>query len=220
MDPRPREVRDQLVHDAKVNLILDAALKVFAEKGYHESRLEDIAATAGFSKASLYNYLEDKEEIFLLILIRLHEKIVDVLKKEIKPDRHLKDNLREMLIAILKIYSENFSFSMSMTDLKTMAPNSMQRFQERHQQLTARFKHYSKEMLDLSAAVFAAGRKRGEIASLLDDKTLSQFVSSIVRGVMFECKSSGKVGEVTAHADKIMDFLTNGLGFTNVPARG
>ncbi len=80
MELNPREAKDQLVRDAKSNLILDAALKTFAEKGYHETRLDDIAAAAGFSKASLYNYYEDKEEIFLHILIRMHEKILEVLK--------------------------------------------------------------------------------------------------------------------------------------------
>lgn len=141
MNQNPKEVRDQMVHDAKTNLILDAALKVFSEKGYHETRLEDIAAGAGFSKASLYNYYEDKEAIFLQILIRMHEKIVDSLIGEIVENRHIKDNLTAILRAIFKIYSENFSFSMSMADLKSMAPSSLEKFQEHHQELMARFKH-------------------------------------------------------------------------------
>jgi len=215
MELNPKETKDQLVRDAKSNLILDAALRTFAEKGYHEARLEDIAAAAGFSKASLYNYYEDKEEIFLHILIRMHEKILEVLKTEIREDRHILDNLQAMLRAILKIYSDNFSFTMSMTDLKTMAPTSMQRFQERHHELTTRFKHYSKEMLDLSATVFALGRKRGEITSRIDDKVLSQYVTSIVRGVMFDFKIAGRVGDIDAHVRDIIEFLTRGLGFTS-----
>jgi AcrR family transcriptional regulator len=215
VNPNPKEVRDQMVHSAKTNLILDAALKVFSEKGYHETRLEDIAAAAGFSKASLYNYYEDKEEIFLHILIRMHEKIIDVLKNEIREDRHIKENVLVMLHSILRIYSENFSFSMSMADLKTMAPGSMEKFQLRHQQLTSRFRQYSKEITEMSASVFSVGRKRGEIATPLDDKTLSQYVTSLVRGVMFDCKNAGKIGDIDAHVRDIMEFLTRGLGFTS-----
>ncbi len=217
MEQNPRETRDQLVRDAKSNLILDAALRVFSEKGYHESRLEDIAATAGFSKASLYNYYEDKEEIFLHILIRAHEKFIEVLKVEIRDDRHIRDNISAMLNAILKVYSENLSFPMSMTDFKTLAPGSMQRFQDRHQQLMARLKHYAKEIADLSAAIFSVGRKRGEIVSKLDDKTLSQYVTSLIRGVLFDCKAEGKLGDVNAHAANIMEFLSHGIGFAKVP---
>ncbi len=208
----PREAKDQAVHDAKCNLILDAALKIFAEKGYHESRLEDIAATAGFSKASLYNYYQDKEEIFLNILIRTHEKIIEVLKNEIREDRDIRENILVMLRSIFRIYDENFSFSMSMTDLRTMAPGSMEKFQQHHQQLMARFKQHSKEMTELSVSVFSVGRSRGEITSPLDDKTLSQFVTSLVRGVMFDCKNAGKIGDAEIHVTNIMEFLTRGLG--------
>jgi hypothetical protein len=145
----------------------------------------------------------------------MHEKILDVLRKEIREDRHIKENILSMLHSILRIYSENFSFSMSMADLKTMAPGSMDRFQQRHQQLTSRFRQYSKEMIELSASVFSMGRKRGEIITPLDDKTLSQYVTSVVRGVMFECKNTGKMGDIDAFVRDIMEFLTRGLGFTS-----
>jgi AcrR family transcriptional regulator len=44
--------------------ILDAALSVFAEKGYTAAKLTDIADRAGVSKAALYLYFETKEELF------------------------------------------------------------------------------------------------------------------------------------------------------------
>jgi AcrR family transcriptional regulator len=44
--------------------ILDAALTVFAERGYEAARLEDVAARAGVAKGTLYLYFEDKEALF------------------------------------------------------------------------------------------------------------------------------------------------------------
>jgi AcrR family transcriptional regulator len=44
--------------------ILDAALSVFAEKGYAAAKLAEIAQRAGVSKAALYLYFETKEELF------------------------------------------------------------------------------------------------------------------------------------------------------------
>lgn len=46
--------------------ILEAAARVFAEKGYHETRMDDIVAAADSSKGSLYFHFANKEEIFLL----------------------------------------------------------------------------------------------------------------------------------------------------------
>ena len=44
--------------------ILDAALKVFAEKGYAGARMDDIARRAGVTKGTIYLYFENKEAVF------------------------------------------------------------------------------------------------------------------------------------------------------------
>ncbi|MFL6776370.1 MAG: TetR/AcrR family transcriptional regulator [Sphingomicrobium sp.] len=44
--------------------ICNAALELFAERGFAATRVEDIAARAGISKGTLYLYFKDKQEIF------------------------------------------------------------------------------------------------------------------------------------------------------------
>jgi AcrR family transcriptional regulator len=50
--------------DARPGEILEAALSVFAEKGFAAAKLTEIARRAGVSKAALYLYFETKEELF------------------------------------------------------------------------------------------------------------------------------------------------------------
>src|SRR5215469_12027017 len=50
--------------DARPAEILDAALKVFAEKGFAGARMEDIASRAGVTKGTIYLYFENKEAVF------------------------------------------------------------------------------------------------------------------------------------------------------------
>ena len=50
--------------EARPSEIVDAALEVFAEKGFAAAKLDDIARRAGIAKATLYLYFETKEEIF------------------------------------------------------------------------------------------------------------------------------------------------------------
>src|SRR5207244_9813924 len=47
----------------KRRLILDAAVRVFASKGYHASRVGDIAEEAGDAHGLLYIYFRSKEEL-------------------------------------------------------------------------------------------------------------------------------------------------------------
>src|SRR6478735_1325820 len=44
--------------------ILDAALKVFGDEGYHQTSIERITTQAGCSRASFYQYFSGKEDVF------------------------------------------------------------------------------------------------------------------------------------------------------------
>ena len=47
----------------KRRLLLDAAVRVFARKGYHACRVADIAAEAGVAHGLLYHYFDSKEDV-------------------------------------------------------------------------------------------------------------------------------------------------------------
>ena len=53
--------------EARTNQILDAAWVCFAERGYHKSTMQDIAAKAGLSTGAIYLYYESKEALLLAI---------------------------------------------------------------------------------------------------------------------------------------------------------
>src|SRR5512141_2673872 len=49
----------------KYQRILDAAVAVFAEKGFHVARVADIAAKASVADGTVYLYFKNKEEILM-----------------------------------------------------------------------------------------------------------------------------------------------------------
>jgi len=56
--------------EEKRRLLLAAAVRVFARKGYHASRVGDIAEEAGVAYGLLYHYFESKEQVLLTVLPR------------------------------------------------------------------------------------------------------------------------------------------------------
>jgi AcrR family transcriptional regulator len=54
--------------EARPGEIIEAALSVFAEKGFAAARLDDIAARAGISKGALYLYFETKQDLFRAVV--------------------------------------------------------------------------------------------------------------------------------------------------------
>ncbi|HEY9227332.1 MAG TPA: TetR/AcrR family transcriptional regulator [Gemmatimonadaceae bacterium] len=54
--------------------ILEAALAVFAERGFHDASLDDVAAAAGVTKGAIYHYFDTKTEL-LLRAIEFHQTL-------------------------------------------------------------------------------------------------------------------------------------------------
>ena len=62
--------------DQKLDTLLAAAAKVFAERGYHETSMRDLARSAGISLAGVYYYVQSKEELLFLIQSRNFEAVI------------------------------------------------------------------------------------------------------------------------------------------------
>ena len=62
---------------AKRGEILDAALELFAQKGYDRTSVREIARQAGLSQAGLLHYFSTKEELFLEVLRRRDDRTTD-----------------------------------------------------------------------------------------------------------------------------------------------
>ncbi|MGD8968481.1 MAG: TetR/AcrR family transcriptional regulator [Anaerolineae bacterium] len=63
-------IRQQLI-EARRNQILDAAAKVFAEKGFHRATTKHIASEAGVAEGTIYNYFDSKGDLLIGIFMRL-----------------------------------------------------------------------------------------------------------------------------------------------------
>jgi len=60
----PREKKWERRSDARPSELVAAALRLFAERGFAATRLEDVALAAGVSKGTVYLYFENKERLF------------------------------------------------------------------------------------------------------------------------------------------------------------
>ena len=58
---------ERTAYDEKLESILRTAARIFAEKGYHQASIRDIARETGVSLSGLYYYFDSKEELLFLI---------------------------------------------------------------------------------------------------------------------------------------------------------
>jgi len=78
--------------------ILDAAVGVFAQKGYFTARVSDIAQLAGVADGTIYLYFKNKEDIIVSLFADVLERHLDRAKQEIAAARAP----REKLLAIAR----------------------------------------------------------------------------------------------------------------------
>ena len=87
MSPRPD------VSEERKDQILDAASEVFAKKGVHEARMDDIVKESGLSKGTLYWYFKSKDEIIISIFERLFSRELADLDNLVSDDSPAADRL-------------------------------------------------------------------------------------------------------------------------------
>ena len=84
---------ERSAYDDKLSSILAAAAVVFAEKGYHNASIRDIARATGNSLSGLYYYFQSKEELLYLVqehsLSRLVKGLETRLEGVVDPERKI-----------------------------------------------------------------------------------------------------------------------------------
>jgi AcrR family transcriptional regulator len=72
------------VSEATLANLLDVAPRLFLEKGYHATSIDDITQAAGLTKGALYWHFKSKEDLLDRILKEFETKFLDALVKEVK----------------------------------------------------------------------------------------------------------------------------------------
>jgi len=208
----PKVIREQTVRETKTNLILDAARKVFSDMGFFDARLEDIAAAAGFSKAALYTYYVDKEEIFMTLAIRELDNLFHQMENRVKHDVSFMKNLEEMLTTIFTFFGENFALLLSVSNFQTMCKIHKEKLSEKHKLLFAELPSRFKKIVEQQVALIKAARERNEIQSDIDDRQIANYLDALVRGIVFHWQLTGKMGDAKAEIRQLLKFMAHGLG--------
>jgi TetR/AcrR family transcriptional regulator len=98
---RPRSAGFELQREQ----MLAAAAQLFATRGYTAATMQGLASACGVSKATLYHYVRDKQELLLQItqghVQRLESVVNDVVQAEPDPQRRLSD----LVLRFMQVYA-------------------------------------------------------------------------------------------------------------------
>ena len=89
--------------------IASAASKLFMEKGIAATSMDDIAKAAGYSKATLYVYFENKEEIVGILVLGSMKKLYDCIDSALAAQESTRARY-DLICKGLVQYQEAFPF--------------------------------------------------------------------------------------------------------------
>jgi AcrR family transcriptional regulator len=91
--------------------ILDAALKVFAERGYDGAKTKIIAKESGFTEMTLFRKFGTKENLFHTVLMVNYDRITaDLVQMFSQPIDESQDLLKSLIEGVIEMEDKNFEY--------------------------------------------------------------------------------------------------------------
>lgn len=126
--PFPNAEQRFHAREAKRAAVLRAAVRMFNERGFHQTSLDDVAASLGISKPTIYHYLGNKDQILLECVMIGLGQLIEAAEKS----RRSTGTGAERLIAFLERYAEinmdDFGRCVIRTGDEALIPESKERF--------------------------------------------------------------------------------------------
>jgi AcrR family transcriptional regulator len=198
--------------DAEVTkaLIVDAALKEFAELGLAGARMDVIAKAAGVNKALLYYYFESKEQLYEGVIEQMFVTMTDALRGALGTANGAREKLLAFLDANFEVLAAQPAYARLLDQdldimkifLRNLSPETMPRFVQRVAPLLTEFR-----------AVLEEGVQSGVFRSIDIDAVLPlllMLVRTAVRGIPLAGQFIAPSRKVSAQRRRAAatDFIT------------
>lgn len=164
----------------KRQLILDAAVRVFARKGYHTSRVGDIAEEAGVAHGLLYHYFKSKDELLETIFSNTWTLMLEAISGVESLDESARETLRKVSAIVLRAWRDTPDIVRVLVREVTRSPHLQQEIGETEQAFAA------------LERVIRKGQQTGEFR----DDVEPRFASFIFYGALEEILTGWVMGQL------------------------
>src|SRR5882757_2141838 len=125
-------------HDQKLELILRASARIFAEKSYHSTSMRDISRVTGVSLAGLYHYCKSKEELLFLIQDHCFGRVLHRLEERLHGESDPIERLRIFVDNHLSFFAAN------MSEMKVLSHEAESLAGDLHEHVSTRKRQYTR----------------------------------------------------------------------------
>ncbi len=193
-----QETRDQ---------ILTAASKVFCDKGFASSSLEDIAGEANVTRGAIYWHFKNKNDIFEALHDQLRCPLLELLLRELEenhpsPIEQLQENCTKLLIDLGEDDHQRRILTLFMK--KSDYSGDLECCKKAHAENKA-------EHLKVFTDYFDMAKSKCNHLQDLDSGALALSISCFMKGIIMEFLDDPKSMNIRERAPALMDIFFRGL---------
>jgi AcrR family transcriptional regulator len=183
--------------------ILEAARKIFANGGFSQATVDDIASAAGVAKGTVYLYYQSKREIYFAALKFGLEQMYAKLDEELKKASTPQEKLRTLIGVKLAYFDDNRDFfKIYYSELGNICihPGT----------IDSEFKALYLEQAKVVESILKEGARKKVIGPVRTEQAAFA-ISDIIRGVVTQRVLGWSKSKISQDVDFIFDLIWKGI---------
>jgi len=181
--------------------ILDAAIKVFAERGFHTATVAEIARAAGVADGTIYLYFKGKDDLLLRLFDEKMTELLAEAKSELNKERSAPARLSRFIQLHLALVERNPDLaSVLIVELRQSA-----------QFIKAADRAKLAAYVDLIAEVVKDGQEKGELLNGISPATVKRAVFGALDELALGWLVSGRRTSLKKTAAEVAEWMVRGL---------
>jgi TetR/AcrR family fatty acid metabolism transcriptional regulator len=205
--------RRTLQRESKKRLILKVATEVFAEKGFHETTIAQIAQKAKIAEGSIYHYFQNKEDLLFSIPEERMEKFLAGLHESLEGIEGAIAKIRKLIWYHLNFYEKNKDYVLIL----------LQNIRQNPRFNSTRAYSLIRDFGKLTAQLIEEGKREGAIRTNVDSRLLRDAILGATEHITIRGLILGKLPNLSQAADPLYDFFVSGIqaqaGMVTLPLR-
>jgi TetR/AcrR family fatty acid metabolism transcriptional regulator len=189
-------------NNEKYHRILDAAVNVFADQGFHNSTISQIARKAGVADGTIYLYFKNKQDILSQFFTYKTRLVFTNFKQAVDKEKNAIEKLR----CLIRIHFQEFQRDRKMAEVYRMETR------QSHQLMETQIKEMTKMYLDLISSIVEQGQEEATMRQDLFLALVKRFILGAVEEVINVWVISGGKYDLVSQADPLVDLFLKGIG--------
>ncbi|WP_377888240.1 TetR/AcrR family transcriptional regulator [Alkalihalobacillus sp. R86527] len=185
----------------KYDKIIDAAVVVIAQNGYHQAQVSKIAREAGVADGTIYLYFKNKEDLLISLFQKKMGSFIDKIELQIAEKRNAEDKLLTLIDMHFKHLSSDYELAI-VTQLELRQTNK---------ELRAQIGEVLKKYLTLVDQILFDGVKSGLFMEELDVRLARQMIFGTMDETVTNWVMKDHKFDLESLAKPIHHLLINGL---------